>query len=75
MADETGQCGMPRLVSVPEAAELLRMSEKQIRRWLGSGQLPKRQPGGRGTKVFVLVDDLLRITDEPTVNTDETEDD
>jgi excisionase family DNA binding protein len=47
--------GSPRVLSVPEAADLLRVSTRTIYEWLGAGKLPGRKIG----KVWRLREDLL----------------
>ncbi|MEV4181686.1 helix-turn-helix domain-containing protein [Streptosporangium canum] len=51
----------PRLLTVPEAAEQLRLSERQVYRLIGDGELrvvDVSRPGSRRSKTRVRSDDL-----------------
>jgi len=56
-----------RLVSLPEAAEILAVSVKTVRRYIAAGELDAVRLGRR--TIRVRVDSLDRIIDEHPVNT------
>ena len=55
-----------RLVSLPEAAEILAVSVKTVRRYIAAGELDAVRLGRR--TIRVRVDSLDRIIDEHPVN-------
>lgn len=56
-----------RLVSLPEAAEILAVSVKTVRRYIAAGELDAVRLGRR--TIRVKVNSLDRIIDEHPVNT------
>lgn len=52
------------LLTVPEAASLLRVSEPTIRRWIGTRRLPAIRAGGAWR---ISHDDLLHYCAEATI--------
>lgn len=56
-----------RLVSLPEAAEILAVSVKTVRRYIAAGELDAVRLGRR--TIRVRVDSLDRIIEEHPVNT------
>ncbi|HEY5055875.1 MAG TPA: helix-turn-helix domain-containing protein [Acidobacteriaceae bacterium] len=50
------------LLSVPEAAELLRVSEACIRAWLSKGRLPRVKAGRRTLVARASLVALLQVT-------------
>ena len=48
----------PRLYSVHQAAAMVGVSEKTIRRWIKRGLLPSRQPGGPQSDLLIDGHDL-----------------
>lgn len=67
--------GVPETVDVVEAAERRGVSVKTIRRWLAADTIRKVQPGGPGGKVWVYVDDLFRVAEQSSDDTQQAEDD
>lgn len=73
--------GLDGLLSVPEAAELLRVSQACIRAWLSRGRLPRIKAGRRTLISRASLAALLQITQpvhsalgDELVTTDSTED-
>ena len=46
-----------KLITVREAAEKYKVSERTIRRWVASGELKSERPGGRTVRVVVAEDE------------------
>lgn len=57
------------LLTVPEAAALLRVSEPTIRRWIGMRRLPAIRAGGAWR---ISRDDLLHYCAEATIRAETT---
>jgi excisionase family DNA binding protein len=56
-----------QLLTCREVAARLRLSERQVRRLIATGELPAYQLGGRGTAIRVPADQLERwLEREPT---------
>jgi excisionase family DNA binding protein len=54
-----------QLLTIPEAAELLRVSTWTIRRYIANGQIPALQLGGRRSPVRIPADELREWMESP----------
>lgn len=52
---------LPALLTVPEAAEALRVSEQTVRRWVRQGDLPAHRATGMKSRIRIHPDDLAAL--------------